>query len=306
MAESRASIFGALIANATIAIIKFIAAFFSHSSAMLSEGIHSVVDTSNELLLLLGMHRAKKPADKRHPFGHGPELYFWSLIVSILIFGLGGGMSVYEGVSHILHPRPMTNTLWNYIVLGSAFLFESISFYVAVRDFLKQPGYKNSFWKKLRNSKDPGFFIVIYEDAADLTGLLIAFGGIVLSAYLNNPLIDGIASVLIGVVLTVIAILMIIESHNLLIGESAGMELVQQTEKLIREDDDVYEVQTPLTMQLSPDEVLLALSLEFKKNLTGSQIVDTINRLEEVIRNKFPQIKQIYLEAGNLSKKKKD
>ncbi len=306
MAESKNSIYGALIANAAIAILKFVAAFFSGSSAMLSEGIHSAVDTSNELLLLLGISRSKKPPDKQHPFGHGQELYFWSLIVSVLIFGLGGGMSIYEGVSHILHPHAMENAIWNYIVLGSAFVFEAISFYIAVKDLSKQSGHKKNFWGKLRTSKDPGFFIVIYEDAADLAGLLIAFGATVLSSYFNNPLLDGIASVLIGLVLIVIAILMIAESHNLLIGESADLRLIEQTEELIRQDKDVHEVQTPLTMQLSPDEVLLVLNLEFNKDLTGSQIVDSINRLEKTITEKFPQIKQIYLEAGNLSKKKKE
>src|SRR5665647_1934018 len=275
MAKSNTSIYVALIANATIAILKFGAAFFSGSSSMLSEGIHSAVDTSNELLLLLGIHTSKKPPDKQHPFGHGQELYFWSLIVSILIFGLGGGMSIYEGINHILHPHAMENALWNYIVLASAFVFEAISFYIAIRDFLKQPGYKGNFWKKLKSSKDPGFFIVIYEDAADLAGLLIAFAGVVLSDYFNNPLIDGIASAMIGLVLIVIAILMIAESHNLLIGESGDLSLVEQTEELIRRDEDVHEVQTPLTMQLSPDEVLLALNLEFKKDLTGSQIVES-------------------------------
>ena len=306
MAESKASIYGALFSNTAIAIIKFIAAYFSGSSAMLSEGIHSVVDTSNELLLLLGINRSKRPPDKKHPFGHGQELYFWSLIVSILIFGLGGGMSVYEGITHISNPHPMEDALWNYIVLGSALVFEGISIYIAIRDFLKHPGNKGNFWKSLRNSKDPGFFIVIYEDAADIAGLLIALGGVILSDYFNSPLIDGIASVLIGLVLTVIAVLMIIESYNLLIGESAGMELVEQTEKLVREDEDVHQVQTPLTMQLSPDEVLLALNLEFKEELSGSQIVESIKRLEEMIHSKFPQITQIYLEAGTISKKKKD
>ncbi len=302
MAESKSSIYGALIANALIAAIKFIAAFFTGSSSMLSEGIHSVVDTSNELLLLLGIKRSKKPPDKQHPFGHGQELYFWSLIVSILIFGIGGGMSVYEGINHILHPSPMENVIWNYMVLASAFIFESVSIYIAIRDLLKNSRTEKNFWKKLRNSKDPGFFIVIYEDAADLAGLFIAFLGVILSSYFNSPLIDGIASVMIGLVLTVIAILMIIESHNLLIGESAGMELVDETEKLIREDDDVREVKTPLTMQLSPDEVLLALNLEFKKELTGVQIVSSITRLEKMIKEKFPQVKQIYIEAANLSK----
>ena len=302
MAESKSSIYGALIANALIAATKFIAAFFTGSSAMLSEGIHSIVDTSNELLLLLGIKRSKKPADKQHPFGHGQELYFWSLIVSILIFGIGGGISVYEGINHILHPNPMENVLWNYIVLASAFIFESISIYIAIRDFLKNSPTEKNFWKNLRNSKDPGFFIVIYEDAADLAGLFIAFLGVILSSYFNNPLIDGIASVMIGLVLTVIAIFMIIESHNLLIGESAGIELIEETEKLIREDDDVQAVKTPLTMQLSPDEVLLALNLQFKNELTGAEIVSSIKRLEKLIKEKFPQVKQIYIEAANLSK----
>lgn len=304
MAESKTSIYGALISNAVIAIIKFLAAFFTGSSAMVSEGIHSAVDTCNELLLLLGIKRSKQQPDEQHPFGYGQELYFWSLIVSILVFGLGGGLSIYEGVDHILHPHPMENALWNYIVLGSAFIFESISFYIAIRDFLKQPRHTGNFLKRLRSSKDPGFFIVIYEDAADLGGLIIAFAGVVLSAYFNSPLIDGIASVLIGLVLLLIALMMISESHGLLIGESADLKLVQQAEELIRRDEDVDEVQTPLTMQLSPNEVLLALNLEFRKDLSGSQIVDSISRLREMIKDRFPQIKQIYLEAGNLSKKK--
>ncbi len=306
MAKSNTSIYAALISNAAIALIKFVAAFFSGSSAMVSEGIHSAVDSCNELLLLFGIKRSKRPPDKEHPFGHGQELYFWSLIVSVLIFGLGGGMSIYEGINHIRHPHPMEAALWNYAVLGSALVFEVISFYIAARDFLKHNDYKASFWQKLRNSKDPGFFIVIYEGAGDILGLIIAFAGVILSNYLNSPLIDGISSVLIGLVLTIIAILMIIESHDLLIGESAGMRMVNQTEKLLKEDEDVDEVQTPLTMQLSPDEVLLALNLEFRNELTGSQIVDSIKRLEKAIRAKFPNITQIFIEAGNLSKKKKD
>jgi cation diffusion facilitator family transporter len=302
MAQSNSSIYGALIANALIAAIKFIAAFFSGSSAMLSEGIHSLVDTSNELLLLLGFKRSKRPPDKRHPFGYGQELYFWSLIVSILVFGLGGGMSIYEGITHISNPNPITDAFWSYLVLGSAFIFETISIIISIKGFLKHASQKGTFVQKLFASKDPGFFLVIYEDAADLAGLIIAFAGVVLSSMYNNPLIDGIASIAIGLVLTIIAILMIIESHNLLIGESAGMELVEETEKLIREDDDVHQVQTPLTMQLSPNEILLALNLEFKKELNGSQIVDSIHRLENLIKQKFPEIKRIYLEAGNLSK----
>jgi cation diffusion facilitator family transporter len=269
---------------------------------MLSEGIHSLVDTSNELLLLLGIKRSKRPPDKKHPFGYGPELYFWSLIVAVLVFGLGGGMSIYEGITHIGNPKPITDPFWGYLVLGSAFIFETISIIISVKGFLKHSHHEGNLFQKLRASKDPGFFLVIYEDAADIIGLIIAFAGIVLSTWLGNPLIDGIASILIGIVLTIIAILMIIETHNLLIGESAGKELVASTEKLIQQDDDVFQVQTPLTMQLSPDEVLLALNLHFKKNLSGAQIVSSIARLEKKIKEKFPQVKQIYIEAANLSK----
>jgi cation diffusion facilitator family transporter len=306
MAKSRTSIYAALISNTAIGIIKFVAAFFSGSSAMLSEGIHSIVDSCNELLLLFGIKRSKRPADQQHPFGYGQDLYFWSLIVSILVFGLGGGMSVYEGINHILTPLPMEDALWNYVVLGSALVFEAISFYIAARDFRKEPGTKGHFWKKLRMSKDPGFFIVLYESIGDLAGLVIAFGGVVLSKYFNNPVLDGVASIMIGLVLTIIAIFMIVESRNLLIGESADLQLVQQTADIIRNDPQVFGVQRPLTVQLSPDEVFLALNLQFRKELTGSQIVDSINRLEKAIRQKFPQIKQIYLEAQNLSKKKSD
>lgn len=302
MAHSNSSIYGALIANAAIATIKFVAAFLSGSSAMLSEGIHSIVDTSNELLLLLGIRRSKRPADKKHPFGYGQELYFWSLIVSVLVFGLGGGMSIYEGITHISNPNPIKDVFWNYIVLGSAFIFETISIIISIKGFLKHSTHQGNLFQKLLASKDPGFFLVIYEDAADLAGLIIAFAGVILSYYFNMPLLDGLASILIGIVLTVIAVLMIIESHHLLIGESAGREIVEETEKLIREDEDVHRVQTPLTMQLSPDEVLLALNLEFKKELTGAQVAGSIKRLEKNIKKKFPQIKQIYIEADHLSK----
>lgn len=304
MAQSNSSIYGALFANGAIAILKFIAAFFTGSSSMISEGIHSAVDTSNELLLLLGIKRSKRPADKNHPFGYGPELYFWSLIVSVLVFGLGGGMSIYEGITHIAHPKPMQNAMWNYFVLGGAFIFEMISVTISIKGFLKHSYPDGSFWTRLRASKDPGFFLVIYEDVADIAGLLIAFAGVLLSHYYHNHVLDGIASILIGVVLTVIAILMITESHHLLIGESADLHLVKEVEILIGDDDDVIAVQTPLTMQLSPDEVLLALNLEFRNDLNGKGIVETIKRLESLIKQKFPEVKQIYLEAGTLSEKK--
>ena len=251
MAHAKVTIYAALIANLVIAAIKFVAAYFSGSSAMVSEGIHSVVDSGNELLLLLGISRSKKPADENHPFGHGKELYFWSLIVSILLFGIGGGMSVYEGITHISHPEPISDPTMGYIVLGSAFIFEGISFVIGIRDFLKQTHANVSFWKKLQLSKDPGFFVVIYENGADLIGLLIAGIGIFLSHYYQNPLIDGIASILIGLVLSMIAVILIMKSRSLLIGTSARRYIVEGVYKIVSEDPDIKNLHPPMTMQMA-------------------------------------------------------
>jgi len=303
MAHSKVTIYAALGANLVIAAIKFAAAYFTGSSAMLSEGIHSVVDSGNELLLLLGISRSKKPADEVHPFGHGKELYFWSLIVSILLFGIGGGMSIYEGISHITHPHMIEDPTWGYMVLGAAFIFEGISFIIGIRDFLKQKHADVSFWRKLQLSKDPGFFVVIYENGADLLGLLIAGTGIFLSQYFQNPIIDGIASILIGLVLSLIAVILIQKSRSLLIGTSARKYMIEGVYLIVSNDADIETAHPPLTMQMSPDDVLLALNVEFKNHLNGQEIVETIRRLEEDIKNKFPEIKRIFVEAGNLAKK---
>jgi cation diffusion facilitator family transporter len=256
--NSKISIYAALAANIGIAVIKFIAAAFTGSSSMLSEGIHSAVDSGNQFLLLIGIKRSQRPADENHPFGHGQEIYFWSLIVGILIFGLGGGMSVYEGVLHIKDPEELTNPFWNYIVLAVAFIFEGASFVVAVKGFLKIEG-KGDFYKKLKQSKDPSLFVVIFEDGAALIGLIIAALGIFLSHYLNNAIIDGFASILIGILLAIVAVLLVIESRKLLTGESADKDQIALIKKILNTDKDVHELRPPLTMQLSPTEVLLSL-----------------------------------------------
>jgi len=304
MAHSKVTIYAALIANLVIAAIKFVAAYISGSSAMLSEGIHSVVDSGNELLLLLGIKKSRKPPDEIHPFGHGKELYFWSLIVSILLFGIGGGMGIYEGITHITHPEPIQDPTLSYIVLGSAFVFESISFVIGIKDFLKQKHADVSFWKKLELSKDPGFFVVIYENGADLIGLLIAGIGIFLSHYFENPMIDGISSILIGLVLSMIAVILIIKSRNLLIGSSARKYMVEGIDEIVRQENNIHAVRPPMTMQMAPDDVLLALDVEFKSDLDGHGIVDTISHLEKQIKNKFPEVKHIFVEAGKISTKK--
>ncbi|MBE9466455.1 cation diffusion facilitator family transporter [Dyadobacter subterraneus] len=299
--ESKLPIYGALGANIGIAVIKFIAASVTGSSAMLSEGIHSTVDSGNELLLLLGISRSKKPADQGHPFGHGKELYFWALIVGILIFALGGGMSLYEGITHIEHPEPLKDPKWNYIVLAVSMFFEGGSLIIAVKKFNELRG-KGTFWSELRSSKDPSLFAVIYEDAAALAGLITAFFGVFLGHYFNNPLFDGVASIVIGIILCVVAVVMVIESRKLLVGESAQSDIVRGIYELVNQDSDVSTVYYPLTMHLSPNEILLALDVQFRKDISLKELVEAVSRTESNIKAAFPDVKRIYIEARNLAK----
>lgn len=302
MAHSKVAVYGALGANAAIAVMKFITAALTGSSAMLSEGIHSLVDTGNQLLLLLGISRSQRPPDRNHPFGHGKELYFWSLIVSILIFGLGGGLSIYEGIMHIRHPEQIKNPFWNYVVLALAMAFEGTAFFIALKELYKGRKKKINFWKMLKASKDPTLFVVLYEDSAALIGLIIAFVGIFLSQLLNMPVLDGVASVLIGILLAVVAITMLVESRNLLLGESASSDMVKRVHDLVQQDPDVDALNPPLTMHLSPDEVLLALDVQFRNDISGREVANTVNRLEGCIKKEFPAITRIYMEARTLAR----
>ena len=261
--SSTLAIVAALVANLAIALIKFVAAYFTGSSAMLSEGIHSVVDTANEWLLLLGQRRSRRPASLRRPFGYGKELYFWSFVVAVCIFGVGGGMSLYEGVQHLRHPEPLTSPTWNYAVLGVAFLFDGSSFLLARRTFNATRGGRR-FWAAFRRSKDPATFVVLFEDAADLIGLLIAFTGVLLSHLLDNPYLDGAASLAIGVLLLVVAALLLRETKSLLMGEPAEPDVLRQIMALAHADAAVAAVQLPLSSYLSPDELLLVLPVVFE------------------------------------------
>ncbi len=306
MAHSNITVYGALSANIGIAILKFVAAAFTGSSAMLSEGIHSTVDSVNQLLLLLGIRRSKKPPNKAHPFGYGQEIYFWSLIVAILIFGLGGGMSIYEGIKHIQHPEEMTNIVWNYAVLGGAFVFEGTSFVIAVRNLNKNKGLKGRFFNRVRISKDPTLFVVIFEDGAALGGLLIAAAGVFAGSYFNLPIADGVASILIGLLLAFAAVLLTIESRNLLIGESVQSYIVDDIMELVKKDKNVETLNRPLTMHMAPNDVLLALDVQFIRQLNSTELSDTIKRLENAIRNSYPEIKRIYIEANRLTKNDED
>lgn len=300
--KSSVAVYAALAANMAVAVVKFVAAAVTGSSSMLSEGIHSTVDSSNEILLLIGIHKSKKPADDMHPFGHGQEIYFYSLIVSVLIFGLGGGMSVYEGIMHIKHPVVAEDTRWGYIVLALSFVFEGISLAIPLKSFFKKHPTSH-FWRQLRRSKDPSFFVIIFENGAALIGLVLAFLGLFFSSQFHLPVIDGIASILIGVLLAIVAIILIIESRNLLIGESANKEKINSIYAIVNSDEDVVKLRKPLTMQLAPEEVLLALDVEFGDHLDGNQLAKAIKRLECAIQKKFPDVKQIFIEATNITDK---
>ncbi len=296
--DSKTAIFAAIAGNLAIAATKLVAAFFTGSSAMLSEGIHSLVDTGNGGLLLLGSKRAKKPADISHPFGYGKELYFWTLVVAILIFALGGGMSVYEGVTHLQHPK-LSDPTWNYVVLGFAIIFESISFYFAYKAFRAEQG-RQGVLEAIRKSKDPTTFTVLVEDTAALLGLIVAFTGILLGQLLQNPYLDGCASILIGLILGAVAALLAYESKGLLIGEGVSSEVLASIRSMVRKDEAVDEVRKSLTMHFGPDEVLLTLDVRFKKHLKANAIAGAIDRLEKNIRAKHPEIKYIFIEAKAL------
>jgi cation diffusion facilitator family transporter len=296
--ESRFAILAAIAGNLAIAATKFVAAFISGSSAMLSEGIHSLVDTGNGALLLLGVRQSRKPADAAHPFGHGKELYFWPLVVAILIFALGGGMSVYEGVTHLSHPQHSDPT-WNYVVLGIAFVFESMSCFFAFKAF-RQELKGRGILKTIRASKDPTSFTILFEDTAALLGLIVAFLGILLGHLFNNPYFDGVASIVIGVILAVVAVFLAYETKGLLIGEGVNPETLSSIRSIADADPAVAEVKKSLTMHFGPTEVLLALDVSFRPELGSEEVSASINRLEAEIRSRHPEIKYIFVEAKSL------
>lgn len=296
-ASSKKVVYFAVGANFSIAVTKFVAAYSSGSSAMLSEAIHSVVDTGNQLLLLLGIHRSQKPPDASHPFGYGKERYFWGLIVAVLLFGMGGGMAVYEGIIRLLRPTPLEDPTWAYIVLGAAAVFEGIAWHMALKEVLAR-GKGESIWRSIRDSKDLSVITVLLEDTAALLGLLIAFLGIFFGHLLDNPYLDGLASVMIGLVLAVVALILLWESRELLLGESADPEVVAGIRRLTVDDPDVVGVNHVLTMHFGPNEVLLNLELQFRNDISADDLVSTVVRLEKAIREQHPFVQRIFIEAA--------
>ncbi|MCB2406614.1 cation diffusion facilitator family transporter [Hymenobacter lucidus] len=297
--SSKLVVYGAIGANVAIAIAKFVAAFFTGSSAMLSEGIHSLVDSGNGVLILWGLKRAEQPADAVHPFGYGKELYFWTVIVAVLIFAVGGGMSLYKGWEHIQNPSPLTDPTWNYWVLGLSVGFECIACFLAFREFQKTRGTAG-FWQALRASKDPAVFAILLEDLAALLGLVIALAGVFFGHLLDNIYLDGAASMAIGVLLVGMAVFMLREAKGLLVGEGVDAPTLASLNSLAAADPAVVQVRNPLSMYLGPTDALLALDVEFKRELTVAQVEQAVVRLQDAVRADHPEFKRIFIEAKTL------
>lgn len=287
-------LYGALAANVGIAVAKFVAAAISGSSAMLTEGVHSLVDSGNQMLLLYGQSRAKRPPDRVHSFGYGRELYFWAFNVAILIFALGAGVSIYEGIVHIKEPEPLRDPLLNYIVLGVAVLLEGGSWTLAVKEFNSARG-KTGWWKALRRSKDPASFVVLFEDSAALAGLLIAGVGVWASQYFNDPRIDGMASVVIGVILAGVAVLLAREAKGLLIGESADPALIETVNEVLDSRAEITSVNHIRTIHTAPDAVFVAISADFEDDLAMGRAETVIEEIEASLKAAIPQLSSIYI-----------
>jgi len=294
--ESRLAIIAAIAGNIAIAITKFIAAGLTGSSAMLSEGIHSLVDTGNGGLMLLGIHKSQQAPDFEHPF----ELYFWSLIVAIAIFAVGCGMSMYEGITHLIHPEPIGKAAWNYAVLGFALVFEGSSWVFGWKAFRSVRGRRGIF-EAIRKSKDPSTFMVFFEDSAALLGIVIAFIGIFVGQQLHNPYADGLASIMIGLVLGFVSFFLAYESKGLLIGEGVDRETLRRLRTLVEKDDSVEHVSRLLTMYFGPHEVMLTLEVKFRDELSMVGVRNAIGRIQKSVQEDYPDITRIYFASESIS-----
>ncbi|PWT78060.1 MAG: cation transporter [Bacteroidetes bacterium] len=300
------SIYSALGANLAIAIVKFIAGSASRSSSMISEAVHSMVDCLNELLLLLGIKKSNKKGDKEHPFGYGRELYFWSFIVAIMIFGLGAGVSFLQGFFQLREPELPRHIAWNYIVLACAFLFEGTSFLIALKAFNKVRRGDQSFWQAIRSSKDPTIFMILLEDAGAVAGVIVVVTFLFLGEKFQNPHLDGVASILVSLILAFISIILARECRSLLMGEGISKESEEKITDLVRQDRAVNNLHRIFSIYESPDEVLIVLIISFQEDLTVRQINQAIQRLKKTIRAEFGKINYIIIEPHPKEKKKAD
>ncbi len=293
--KSKSFLYVSLAVDILIAVSKFIAAVITGSSSMIAEGIHSVIDAISQLLLLWGIKTSRRLPDEIRPFGYGKELYFWSFIVSLVIFIIGGCISFYEGLLRLKQPAFDQSQNWNYIILAIAFAFNMVSMVTALKVFNKQRGH-TPFFKAVMESRDPSTFIVLLGDVGDLLGLMVAFLGVLLGQLFHNPYYDGIASMVIGLIMIVISMLLVRESKSLLMGETTSRKTLRKVIKITEADMAVIKVKKHLSMYMAPEEVLLQLTTVFKNDLTTHQITDAIERITKTIQAEFPRIKQIYIE----------
>ncbi|MEF9478472.1 cation diffusion facilitator family transporter [Chryseobacterium sp. RRHN12] len=295
MNNNQKSIYSALAANLLIALTKFIAGSFTNSSSMISEGIHSTVDTANQLLILYGIKRSKKAPDQSHPFGYGKELYFWSFIVSILIFGLGGALSIYQGIAHMMEPEIMKDPFWNYIVLVLSLIFEGTSFIIAVRAF-NQTRNGVRWWDAIVKSKDPSSFLVVFEDGAAVAGLIIVMILMWFSHSLQIPELDGLASVIVGLLLVFVSFILARESRSLLMGEGIASETRDKITRLAEKDAAVVKVKNILSTYQSPEEVILMLIIDLEEHLDTEEITEAIQRIRTDIKNEFKFVRFVIIQ----------
>jgi cation diffusion facilitator family transporter len=298
--ESTPAALAALAANLAIACVKFVAAGATGSSAMVAEGIHSLVDTGNGALILTGLRRGRRGPDPEHPFGHGKELYFWTVVVAVMVFAVGGGMSAYEGIIHLARPRPIENVHWNYLVLGAAAVIEGTSWVVAARQFSRRLDGR-SVWAAIRGSKDPSLLAILFEDSAALIGLLVAAVGVFLGSRFENPHFDGAASIVIGLILMTVGALLAWETRSLLVGESPRRETMASIRRIALAEPAVARVGQALAVHFGPDEVTLNLELFFQPDQPMSEVAAAIDRLERRIRAAHPEMRYVFLGAEALS-----
>jgi cation diffusion facilitator family transporter len=294
--SSKKVIYAALVGNALIAVTKFAASSVTGSSAMLSEAVHSLVDTGNQVLLLYGLRRARRPPDEEFPFGHGKEVYFWSFIVAILIFALGAGISIYEGIQHLLDPHGVESPLINYLVLGLAMIFEGAAWFLAFREFRHVKG-DWGYLEAVHRGKDPTLFVVLFEDSAAMLGLVVAFLGVFLGQVTGIPQFDGAASVVIGMILGGTAIWLAYETKSLLIGESAHPEVIRGIKEIAASSAHVRRVNEVLTMHMGPDFVLATLSVDFVDTASAAEVEASIAALDASLKVAYPEVKRIFVEA---------
>jgi cation diffusion facilitator family transporter len=302
---SKKVIYAAMIGNGLIAIAKFVGASITGSAAMLSEGIHSLVDTGNQGLLLYGIARSKRPADEKHPFGYASEIYFWAFIVAILIFSIGSGISIYHGVEKTLHPHPVSDPTINYIILILAMIFEGAAWWIAFKEFSTARG-KKSLFEAVKDSKDPTIFTVLFEDTAAMLGLFVALIGIWISVTFSLPVVDGIASIIIGVILAGTALLLALETKGLLIGEAAAPEIVDDIKKFVSEHKTIIALNEIRTLHRGPNDVLLALSVDYRDDVLAGDVEGTNTLIEIAIKKKYPVVKRLFIEVQSAKDHKEE